>query len=109
VTPYTSHHNRIVALNRGDEWKNKLKDGRLRTLLHPSKLRLARLKRGFSQAELAASVGLTTSTYAAIEKGSRRIKSELADLISGVLGAVRSPLFREQRKKTSERIFYTAR
>jgi len=80
------HWNQKVAANRGKSWRNALLSGRLEAARNPSAIRLARIKKSLSQAEVAKSISLTYATYGAIESGRRPVKEDRAKKISDILG-----------------------
>ena len=77
--------NKKVAQNRGETWRKKLLSGRLMAQMSPSKLRLFRIEKELTQEEVASAVGLSPSTYMAIESGKRPAKMESAEKIANYL------------------------
>lgn len=60
--------------------------GRLNAITNPTQIRLARIKKGLTQTDVAKEIGLTYATYGAIEAGRRKMKEERAKRISDLLG-----------------------
>jgi DNA-binding XRE family transcriptional regulator len=87
-----------VSKKRGSEWKKKLVEGRLDAAMNPTKLKLARVKAGFSQEEVAKRAGLSLGTYGAIERSKRSIKYEPAKRISKILKISLESIFKEHSK-----------
>lgn len=85
--------NSKVAKSRGNNWKQKLVEGKLDAALHPSKLRLLRVKKGISQGELAKKLGLPLSTYGSIERGKLAVKNPMAQKLSSTLKASVTQIF----------------
>ena len=78
--------NSKVAGARGSSWKAKLLSGRLHIQMHPSVLRVKRIKSNRTQEEIAALCKMNASTYGAIESGQRMLKGEQAEKIAQVVG-----------------------
>jgi DNA-binding XRE family transcriptional regulator len=81
----THNWNKKVAAKRGPKWHKSLLMGRLQAQMNPTAIRLRRVKKNKTQVEIAKKVGLSTSTYTAIETGRRPAKEESAKLITSVL------------------------
>ena len=77
--------NKKVAAKRGSKWHKNLLMGRLEVQMNPTAIRLKRVKKNKTQVEIAKKVGLSTSTYTAIESGRRPAKEKSAKLITSVL------------------------
>lgn len=92
----TPHHNVKVAENRGDSWKQNLRASRLDVQLNPTSLRLKRLKKKLTQADIASTLDVSLSTYTAIERGKRTLKIEQAKKIAEILSASFSNLFSKE-------------
>jgi len=91
------HWNQKVSANRGKTWKSKLLSGRLEVQMNPTKLRLARIKKGLTQTDVAKTLGLTYATYGAIEAGRRAVKNDRANKITGLLGVALKHAFTENK------------
>lgn len=81
-----AHFNQKVAKNRGPEWRKKLLSGRLEVQRHPTLLRVRRVFRKWTQAEIATKVSMTTTSYSAVESGRRPVSRERAASIAKILG-----------------------
>ena len=90
--------NNKVAQKRGEAWKSKLISGRLDAAMNPTKLRLARIKKGASQAEVAKVLGVPTSTYGAIERGHLTVDKKKAAKLTAVLKSSLQLLFIQKSK-----------
>ncbi len=89
----TAAGNRKVAAIRGKEWREKLVRGKLDATLHPTHLKLKRVQKPLSQDFVATSVGLSLSTYGAIERGTRPVTKETAEKLSKLIGSPITTLF----------------
>lgn len=89
----TTTGNRKIAASRGATWRSKLVAGRMDSTLHPTHLRLKRAQKLVSQDQLASELGVSLSTYGAIERGRRSVTKETASKLSGILGASVNSLF----------------
>jgi DNA-binding XRE family transcriptional regulator len=79
----SSEGNRKISKNRGKQWKENLVAGRIDAELHPTKLKLARLKKLLSQGKVAEILGISLATYGAVERGKRAIsKKNLVQLMN---------------------------
>lgn len=90
------HWNQKVAQNRGKDWKKKLLTGRLQAQTNPTRLKLARVKKGLSQGSVAKEIGVTYATYGAIENAHRPVSEERAKKIAQQLGVSFSGAFLEK-------------
>ena len=52
-----------IAKARGERWKKNLVIGRREAMLHPSYIRLARLKKGLQQEDCAQRLKISTSAW----------------------------------------------
>lgn len=77
--------NHKVAKARGAEWRKKLLLGRLDVQTHPSVLRIRRIRRNKTQVEIAGIVGMSYTTYGAVESGRRPVSKERAEKIAKCL------------------------
>lgn len=82
-----------VAKKRGEGWRSKLISGRLDAAMNPTKLRLARIKKGASQEQIAKVIGVPTSTYGSIERGKLTLKKLKAAKLATHLRKGLSDLF----------------
>jgi DNA-binding XRE family transcriptional regulator len=89
------HFNVRVAKARGAEWKKKLTAGIQAAKLNPSLLYGARISNSLKQSDVAKSVEVAVSTYAAIERGRRKIKEFTAYRIAKELNEKVNNLFVE--------------
>lgn len=98
--------NRKIAANRGAEWRSKLVGGKLDSVLHPTHLKLKRAQKLISQDQLANELGVSLSTYGAIERGRRAITKETASKLCSILSASISSLFQpgQQGKYVASRV-----
>lgn len=81
-----AHWNKKVAANRGPAWRKKLLAGRLDIQMNPTKLRLSRIKLNKTQIDLAKKVGMSSTTYGAVESGRRAVAKTRAEKIAKSLG-----------------------
>lgn len=88
------HHNKKVALNRGDNWRLNLVKGKLDASLNPTKLRLYRVKKGLSHSTIASELGISTNTYGSIERGQRPVSKERAESISKLFNRRKENFFK---------------
>ncbi len=80
-----AHWNKKVAKNRGLEWRKSLLQGRLDVNMHPSVVRLKRIKLNLTQIDMATEVGISYTTYGAVESGRRPVQKLCAEKIAKVL------------------------
>jgi len=88
------HHNKKVALNRGENWRLNLVKGKLNASLNPTKLRLYRVKKGLSHDTVAKEIGVSTNTYGSIERGQRPVSKERAEAISKLFNRKKETFFK---------------
>lgn len=88
-----------IAANRGESWKENFMQGRRDAVLNPSLIRLQRVKKSLDQSDIAKSLGVSESTFGAIERGKRLVKQDVALKISSKLGVSVSKLFKSTGKK----------
>jgi len=93
------HWNKKVAANRGPTWRKALMEGRIN--LKMTRLRERRCELLKTQEELAIEIGISTSTYAAIEKGQRLVQPHIGDLVAKKLGKRSDELFNTEGEKWS--------
>lgn len=91
------HWNQKVSQNRGDKWKKNLIVGRLNAQKNPTNIRLARVKQGKTQGEMAKLLGVTYSTYGAIESGTRLVRDDRAERIATILSLSPSKAFQKAK------------
>lgn len=89
--------NRKATKNRGPEWKKKLITGKLDAKLHPSKIQLRRSELGISQKTMSETIGLSLSSYGAIERAKRSIKKEKANILAKKLKSFTKNLFQDYK------------
>ena len=86
----TSNWHKEISASRGSGWRKAIIAGRQDSLLNPSTLRIARHSAGFGrQEDFAREVGLTKSTYCAIERGLRKVK---VDVVKKIASKVKRPV-----------------
>lgn len=90
-----SNWNAKVAKNRGEEWRKKLREGRLQARMNPSALYLMRLAKNLTQAEIAKKIGVTVPTYGAIERAKRPLVNDRALKICSILKTDSGKLFKK--------------
>jgi len=94
------HWNQKVAKNRGLEWRKKLLFGRLDVQRNPTHLRLKRIKKNKTQIELASQIGMSYTTYGAVESGRRPVAKPKAERIAKVLGLSFEKVFKPTEHPT---------
>lgn len=97
--------NRKISANRSKQWAENLKQGRREALLNPTRLRLLRLKRGLSQDQAAQALGLSTSTYQAVERAKRLVDQERAEQIASYFKIPFKNLFVKAAKTKFEAVY----
>jgi DNA-binding XRE family transcriptional regulator len=92
----SSKWHKKISANRGPEWAKSIIEGRQDSILNPSNLRMVRLGLGITrQEDFARDVGLSKSTYCAVERGIRKIKSSTAEKIAKKVGKPLVKLFKQ--------------
>ena len=91
--------NRDIARNRDKSWIGKMVAGKIDYALKPSRLRVARMEKRFSQEEMAEPNELSPTTYGDIERGKRLVKRGVAGRIAEQVGKRVKDLFEEKGKK----------
>jgi DNA-binding XRE family transcriptional regulator len=91
--------NRKVAKNRGYNWNKKLIEGRIDAELHPTKLKLGRVRRLVSQQKIAQNLGISLATYGAIERSRRATSQKTASTICELLKFSLAEIFRNNQGK----------
>lgn len=94
-----SQRNKQVAAKRGEEWKKKLVEGKYDSQKNPTNLKGLRVAKGESQDKIAASIGVSLTTYGAIERGLRAVKKHLAQYIAEYYGVEIKKIFKEVEGK----------
>lgn len=89
--------NQKVVENRGEIWKSKLKEGRLDAQLNPTLLKVKRVKAQIAQDEMSKLLGLSRSTYGAIERAKRLVSEKRAAQIADKLKFQKDSLFRKDK------------
>jgi len=87
-----------VSQKRGAEWRAKLVHGRLDAAMNPTKLKLKRVAKNLSQEEVAEKLGLSLTTYGAIERGRRPVKFDLANELAKVLKSKKADILTKTPK-----------
>jgi len=95
--------NNTISKNRGKAWKANVMKGRRDALLNPSKMRLLRLQRGLLQDAVAKAIGVSESTYQAIERGKRVVDSERAQQIAAYFKVETNSVFERVNPKRKYR------
>ena len=88
-----------ISASRGKQWLKNVAAGRRDASLNPSNIRLLRLRQGLDQESLARLVGISESTFGAIERGRRPVKKEVAQAIANTLKTVLPKVFTQKAKK----------
>jgi DNA-binding XRE family transcriptional regulator len=91
--------NQKIAKNRGYNWHKKLIEGRIDAELHPTKLKLSRIRRLVSQETVAQKLGISLATYGAIERARRPTSQKTATSICAVLKFPLNEIFRLKDSK----------
>ncbi len=95
-----SAHNKKVAKCRGEEWKRKLKVGKLKTAEKPTKIRVLRVKLGWSQSDLLGKISIKSlTTLSKLEKGNSAVSFKVAREISKALTTTVPNLFTKENDK----------
>lgn len=94
------HWNSKVAKNRGSKWQKNLLSGRLEAQMNPTLIRVTRIKRDFTQQDMAKKLGVTNTTYGAIESGKRTVKKEIAEKICKILDLNSTQVFESTKSKS---------
>lgn len=87
-----------VAKSRGDGWKKSLVAGKLKAKMNPTSLQTVRARKSIPQIDVAQGLGLSLSTYGAIERSRRLVKEDIAKKIAGYFGKSPKQLFKSVRK-----------
>ena len=80
------------------EKPSSIAQGRFQFQEKPSRLRLARIEKQWSQIEMAKKIDRAFTTYGEIERGRRPVHAETADRIADLFGKKRDLLFSELPK-----------
>ncbi len=91
--------NRKVAKKRGDEWRNKLSQGKFESRFNPTGVQLARQKSKLNQQVIAKKLGVSPASYGSIERGKRYVTNQRAEEIAKVLGVPAKKIFKAVNKK----------
>lgn len=92
-------NDKVAKSRNKKDWRKKIMQGKSDVPLHPTLLRQLRVQSGKSQAEMAAKVSLSATTYGDVERGKRPIKKAGADTIGGLLGKTVNFLFEASELK----------
>lgn len=68
--------------------------------MNPSPIRLKRIKKDITQIDLAKKLGITYTTYGAIEAGRRTARKEIAEKICKILGISLEEAFSSTKSKS---------
>lgn len=102
------HFNKRVAANRGKEWLENLKTGKLEARANPSRIAEIRTSRGLRQSDIASRLQMSLSTYCAVERGKRLIKDILAKHVAAELGVKLGEIFEPPLNETAGGIKWRA-
>ena len=89
-------------------WLESIVKGRAAVQLSPTALRVARLKAGLTQEDMAARVDLARHSYAQIEAGKNYTSAETAKRIAQIFKASTSRYFKAPSKDSNSFIARTA-
>jgi DNA-binding XRE family transcriptional regulator len=95
----TTKGNVKIAKARGDDWKKKLSKGKLDAQLHPTVIKMVRVNKAVSQADLAKLLKVSLATYGAIERGKRSANLTVARALNKKLGGNLAYFFKETKSK----------
>lgn len=90
---------KTIAQNRGEKWRKNMLQGRRDAQLNPSVLRLARLRKPLHQSMISEKLGMSTSSFGAVERGKRRVDLDTAKKIARLVAVPMSKLFKSTGKK----------
>lgn len=93
-----SHWNQKVANNRGLSWRKKLLAGRLDVQMNPTHIRLKRIKKNKTQIEIASLIGMSSTTYGAVESGRRPVVKDKGEMIAKSLNISFETAFTQSKK-----------
>ena len=82
-----------TPIKRGKNWIKNLSKARLDVQMNPTSLRLHRLQKNMTQADIAGFAGISLATYTAIERRKRKAKLVFAESISKKLGVPMDEVF----------------
>lgn len=71
-----------VAAARGKEWEEKVRIGKANAKINPSLLYKARVAKGLTQSDMAIKLGMSMTSYCAVERGKRMVKELIGMLIA---------------------------
>jgi transcriptional regulator with XRE-family HTH domain len=69
-------------------------EGRRDAFLNPSNIRLMRMKKEILQTDIAEKLGMSLSTFGAVERGKRLVKQPVVKQLSEILNAPPAKLFK---------------
>ena len=104
--------NKKVAENRSETWRKNMQLGKFDSIMNPTKkteLRRERLRWGFSQTTIGLAIGVSTASFAEIEKGMRPVREDRAKIISEKLKKPLPELFKPFNNKRGSKRKFTAR
>jgi ribosome-binding protein aMBF1 (putative translation factor) len=83
-----------IADARGAKWHKNMLAGKRDAQLNPSLIRLARLKKGIAQSELAKKMVTSLGSFGEIERGRRLVKEAKAQILAKALGLPLDKIFK---------------
>lgn len=95
-------NDKVAKSRNKNKWKKRIMEGKSEVPMHPTLLRQRRVQNGDSQADLAAKLGLTTTTFGDMERGKRPVKKEVAEKIAQLIGSSVHFLFNEHEKSKNK-------
>lgn len=83
-----------IAKNRGESWHKNMLAGRRDAVLNPSNIRLLRMRGNVYQDVIAKKLGMSESTFGAVERGKRMVSTEAAKAIAAYLSVDVKKIFK---------------
>lgn len=97
-----------IAMNRGEDWKKNLSQGKRHAALNPSVIKIARHKLGLDQATFAQKLDISVSTFGSIERGIQPVKLDKARVIAKMLKQPIDKIFKPAASDGTTRKKYLA-
>jgi ribosome-binding protein aMBF1 (putative translation factor) len=98
-----------IADARGAKWHKNMLAGKRDAQLNPSLIRLARLKKGIAQSELAKKMVTSLGSFGEIERGRRLVKEVKAQTLAKALGLPLEKIFKLASGTKSNKKFVAIR
>lgn len=95
--------NKKIVKSRAPDWRLRMMNSKIEHAAHPSLLRIARLKAGKSQDEIAQAAELSLTTYGDIERSKRPVRSEMAARLAELVGVKKLEAIFERKEKNSRK------